>query len=87
MNLDIKLISLTVAGLLNMVKCHPISRGLKQQRADIICLLETHLKLTEGKLLHYIYKGNIYQASSGQIRKGNDWNKIWDPMGPITEKS
>lgn len=64
MGLDIKIISLNVVGLLSIDKHKRIAKYLKQQRADIVCLQETHLKPTESKLSHYLFRGDIYQSFS-----------------------
>lgn len=65
MKVGIKIVSLNAAGLLNMVKRNRLSRFLRQQKVDIICLQETNLKTSEAKFLHYIHKGDLYHASSG----------------------
>lgn len=92
MVLDIRIMSLNVAGLVNLIKCKQIAKYLKEQKADIICLQETHLKPLEAKLLYGLFQGDIYQSFSGHrsagvligIKFGIPWTlkqHIPDPSG------
>lgn len=92
MEVEIKFMALNAAGLLNIVKLNRIAKYLKQQKTDILCMQETHLRQLEAKLLHYICKGDIYHAPSTnrsagimiRVRAGISWvssQSIIDPPG------
>lgn len=53
-----------------MIKRKPVGKYLKQARAVIICLQETHLKIGEAKWLKQIFPGLIYHASVKTRSKG-----------------
>lgn len=89
---DIKIASLNVAGLLNIVKCNRIARYLWQQQVGFICLQETHLKSEQTKLLPYFWNGEFYHTSSERrsagVMIGIRWRVPWvlsqnilDPAG------
>lgn len=59
----INIVSLNINGLLNLVKWNRVASFLRQQKAGIAYLQETHLKSSETKLLRYLYRGDIYHAS------------------------
>lgn len=55
---------------MNLVKCNRVAIFLKQHKVDIVYLQETHLESSEVNLLCYVFKGEIYHASSGTRSAG-----------------
>lgn len=62
MGLSVKVKSLNVAGLTNMVKRKHIQKLLRLQRVNLVCLQETHLRKEEERLLKPLFFGDLYHA-------------------------
>lgn len=62
------ILTLNVSGL-NNIRRTRVKNILKQLAIHIVCLQETHLKREEEKDLKQIFRGHIYNASSGAHTK------------------
>lgn len=51
MNFKIKIISLNVVDLNNVIKRHRTAKSIKTEKSDLVCLQETHLRSDKIKIL------------------------------------
>lgn len=61
-NIRLKVVSLNVAGLINLIKQKRLARALKVEGADLVSLQETHVRAGEEDYLKCISSGSLYHA-------------------------
>lgn len=67
---SITVISLNVAGLNNPIKRRWIAKLILTEQSDIVCLQETHLRVSEKQYLREIYKDKLYHATAATKTRG-----------------
>lgn len=67
---DLKIVSLNVNGMHNVIKRKKILLEMKNEKADIIYLQETHLEKEEHEKLKKITKSEVYFSSYNTKQRG-----------------
>lgn len=66
----VRILMLNVAWQNNIIKQQRISKLLRAERVEIVCLQEMHIKKGEEKHLKKVFPGIIYHASAEKSFKG-----------------
>lgn len=70
MGTSIKIHTLKMAGLNNIIKRQIISMLLRSERVDMVCLQKTHIRADEERYLKKVFSGIVYHASVQNRCKG-----------------